>query len=119
LKRDKRIRELHAQGEPYKGIASELGVCPKTVRRVLSRGAKPKRRGPSKLDDYRAVIRYKALEEGWQARQIFKYIRELGYKGGETLVKSYVRQIRPKPARRPALRFETERGVQGQVDLSP
>lgn len=89
------------------------------MRRVLRKGAAPKEQQPSKLDDYRAVIRFKALEEGWQVRQIFKYIRELGYEGGETILKQYVRKIRPKPARRPALRFETERGVQGQVDLSP
>ncbi len=89
------------------------------MRRVLQKGAKPNKRGPSKLDDYRAVIRYKALEQDWQVRQIFKYIRELGYEGGETILRQYVRKIRPKPARRPALRFETERGVQGQVDLSP
>jgi transposase len=118
-KRNKRIRELRGQGDPKKGIARELKLCPKTVRRVLSKGTKPKKRGPSKLDDYRAVIRYKALEEDWQVRQIFKYLRGLGYKGGETILRQYVRQIRPKPARRPALRFETERGVQGQVDLSP
>ncbi|MBM3502230.1 MAG: IS21 family transposase, partial [Armatimonadetes bacterium] len=44
---------------------------------------------------------------------------ELGYAGGETILKEYVREIRPRPARRPALRFETAQGVQGQVDLSP
>jgi transposase len=86
---------------------------------VLRKGAAPKKRGPSKLDDYRAVVQYKALEEGWQVRQIFRYIRELGFAGGETIVKEYVRKIRPRPARRPALRFETDPGVQGQVDLSP
>ena len=94
-------------------------MCPKTVRRVLEKGTRAKKRGPSKLDDYQAVVRYKALECGWQAREIFKYIRELGYPGGETILKEYVREIRPKPSRRPALRFETDRGVQGQVDLSP
>lgn len=96
-------------------------MCPKTVRRVLrkGKGAAPKKRGPSKLDDYRAVVSYKALEHGWQTRQIFRYIRELGFTGGETIVKECVREIRPRPARRPALRFETDEGVQGQVDLSP
>ncbi len=117
--RDARIRELHAHGKPNKAIARELELCPKTVRRVLGKGAAPKKRGPSKLDDYRAVIRYKALECGWQVRQLFRYLRELGYKGGESILKEYVREIRPRPARRPALRFETEPGVQGQVDLSP
>ncbi len=102
-----------------KAIARELSVCPKTVRRVLNRGVQSKKRGPSKLDPHRAVVRYKALEQGWQVREIFKYIRELGYTGGETILKEYVREIRPKPRRRPALRFETAPGVQGQVDLSP
>ncbi len=110
---------MNAQGEPVKAIARQLAVCPKTVRRVLRKGVAPKKRGPSKLDDYRAVVRYKALEHGWQMRQIFRYIRELGFAGGETIVKEYVREIRPRPARRPALRFETDPGVQGQVDLSP
>jgi transposase len=118
-RRDKRIRELSAQGKSQKAIARELEACPKTVRRVLRKGAASKKREPSKLDDYRAVIRYRTLECGWQARQTFKYLGELGYKGGETIVKDYVREIRPRPARRPALRFETEPGVQGQVDLSP
>ena len=92
---------------------------PKTVRRVLRKGAAPKKRGPSKLDPYRAVVSYRALEHGWQTRQIFRYICDLGFGGGETIVKELVREIRPRPARRPALRFETDPGVQGQVDLSP
>lgn len=102
-----------------RAIARELGVCPKTVRRVLRRGVKPKKRGPSKLDNYRAVVAHKALECGWQAHAIFKYLRELGFDGGETIVKQLVREIRPRPARRPAMRFETGPGVQGQIDLSP
>jgi len=120
-RRNKRIAELNAQGEPVRAIARELELCPKTVRRVLRKrnSVTPKNPGPSKLDVYRAVVRYKALEQGWQTRQIFRYILQLGFKGGETIVKQYVRQIRPKPARRPALRFETDPGVQGQVDLSP
>lgn len=82
-------------------------------------GTRAPKPGPSKLDAYRAVVRYKALEQGWQVREIFKYIKGLGYDGGETILKAYVREIRPKPARRPALRFETAAGEQAQVDLSP
>ena len=94
-------------------------MCPKTVRRVLRKVASPTKRGRSKLDPYRAVVSHKALEQGWQTRQIFRYLRELGFDGGETIVKELVRELRPRPARRPALRFETDEGEQGQVDLSP
>jgi transposase len=118
-RRNTRIRELHAQGEPIKAIARAVTACPKTVRRVLCKGAARKERGPSKLAPFEAAVRYKALECGWQVREIFRYIRELGFDGGETIVKKLVREIRPRPARRPALRFETGEGQQGQVDLSP
>ena len=77
---------MHAKGESKRAIADRLNVCPKTVRRVLKKLTKPKKGRPSKLDEYRAVIRFKALEEGWQVRQIFKYIRELGYPGGALVI---------------------------------
>ena len=104
----RRVHRICTQGKPVKGIARTLNICPKTVRRVLDAGctaSTPTERAPSKLDRYRAVIRYKALERGWQTRAIFKELKALGFEGGETIVKEYVRQIRPKPARRPALRF--------------
>ena len=42
----------------------------------------------------------------------------MGYTGGYSVLKEYVRPIRRKRRRRPHLRFETEKGKQGQVDLS-
>jgi transposase len=51
--------------------------------------------------------------------RVLEEIRAVGYVGGDSIVKAWVRTFRPKSTRRPHLRFETEPGVQGQVDLSP
>lgn len=51
--------------------------------------------------------------------RVLEEIRAVGFDGGDSIVKAWVRTFRPKSLRRPHLRFETEPGVQGQVDLSP
>ena len=78
----------------------------------------PKRR-PSKLDPYQAKVRYLLLEEDWLVIDIWDELRALGYRGGYSILKDYARSIRPKPAKRPVLRFETAPGKQAQADLSP
>jgi transposase len=50
---------------------------------------------------------------------ILRELRDLGYTGGYTILKDFVKTIRPKKKRRAHLRFETDPGEQGQVDLSP
>lgn len=72
------------------------------------------------LDPFRPLIRELAIEKDLTSVRIQEEIQDLGYKGGYTILRDYVRRIRPKPlGRRPHLRFETGPGVQGQVDLSP
>jgi transposase len=51
--------------------------------------------------------------------RVLEEIRAIGYEGGDSIVKDWVRSFRPAPVVKPHLRFETEPGVQGQVDLSP
>jgi transposase len=58
------------------------------------------------------------LTDGLSCVRVFEEIGALGYTGGDNILKRYVATFRPKPGRRPHLRFETEPGVQGQVDLS-
>jgi transposase len=58
-------------------------------------------------------------EDGLSSVLILEEIQALGYKGGYSILKDYVRTLRKRPARRPHLRFETEPAEQGQVDLSP
>jgi transposase len=50
------------------------------------------------------------------ATRVLREIRALGYAGGYSVLKEYVRSIRRPSRRRPHLRFE--KGEQAQVDLS-
>jgi transposase len=45
-------------------------------------------------------------------------IRERGYRGGHTIVKDFVRQVRPAPPPAFERRFETAPGKQAQVDFA-
>jgi transposase len=90
----------------------------KTVRRLL-RGPAERPRRASKLDPFRPLITKRVCEDGWTAVLVLEEIRALGYAGGYSVLKAFIRTLRPKAVRRPHLRFETAPGVQGQVDLSP
>ena len=59
------------------------------------------------------------MQEDWLAIDVLEEIRALGYPGGYSILKDYIRSIRPKKAKRPVLRFETAPGKQAQADLSP
>jgi len=90
----------------------------KTVRRRTR--PKPKRaRRASKLDPFRPLVRERVRTEGWSAVLVLEELKALGYTGGYSVLKEFVRTIRPQSVRRPHLRFETAEGEQAQVDLSP
>lgn len=108
------ITERKAQGAYQRDIARELGVHPKTVTRALRRGAEPPRRKsgvrPAKLDPYKALID-QLLQDGISnASVILRRIREAGYTGGYTMLRTY---IQPKRALRSkgVVRFETPPGA--------
>lgn len=97
-----------------------MEVDPKTVRKVLRRTpARERARRPSALDPFRPLIRQLVLDKDLSGVRVLEEIRAVGYRGGYTVLKEYIRSFRPKPVVRPHLRFETEPGVQAQVDLSP
>jgi len=50
---------------------------------------------------------------------LLRELRDPGCTGGYTIVKDFVKTIRPKKRRRAHLRFETAPGKQEQVNLSP
>lgn len=85
----------------------------------MLRGQKQRKVRPSKLLPFEPYIREQVLTHDLSSVLILRELRALGYTGGYTILKAFVKTIRPKKKRRAHLRFETPPGKQGQVDLSP
>lgn len=99
-------------------IARELGLDPKTVAKWLNVKSFTPRQSPprrSKLDPYKAQIVRLLEAHPYSATQIFQRLKENGYDGGYSIVKDFVRIVRP--VRQPAfLTLSFGAGECAQVD---
>lgn len=96
-----------------------------TVRRHLRKApstprysARPER--PSKLDPYKPYLleRIEAAKPHWiPASVLFREIKDSGYSGGISILRNFVRPFKVKQPET-VVRFETEPGVQMQVDFT-
>jgi len=97
-----KIRDYHQNRHlSVRQIAHELHLDPRTVARWLAAERfRPRQaaRRPSKLDPFKGQIVRWLQSHPYTAAQIFLRLREGGYAGGITIVKDYVRQVRPSPA---------------------
>jgi transposase len=73
----------------------------------------------SKLDPYKAKIGHLVCQKRLSAVRVLEEIRELGYQGGYSILKDYIRMIRPKAKRRPTAPIDHPPGHEGQMDWSP
>ena len=79
----------------------------------------PRRPVPTKLDPYKTILETRlAAYPALSAVRLLEEIRAGGYAGSYTQLKAAVRQLRPVPAARAVVRFETPAGRQGQVDFA-
>lgn len=115
-----RIDELRRAGCTISKISEETGYDRKTVRKYLTDRSLPAYgpRAPRSriLDAYKDEIEKKFKAGIWNAIVIFNDLRKLGYTGGYTSIKTYVRPRRGESQQIAVRRFETEPGKQGQVD---
>jgi len=94
-----RIKQLQSQGLKASQIATDTSLSAATVRSWMPR--KAHRRSPApkrkaKLDAYKLRIDWLLHDCAERsAQQIYQTICEEGYSGGLTMVKSYVRAVRP------------------------
>jgi transposase len=109
------------QGKPVRAIARELGLARNTVRRY-ARGAPQggsRTRRPSKLEPFKDQIRRWVGEDHlYTCETMLPRLRALGYTGQISILKDFVRPLRPPVAgaRRPVIRYETKPGEQLQFD---
>lgn len=115
------MRLHYLEGLSIRAISRQLRVSRKTVRRSL--GRLPPRcddktgRRPSLLDGYEALIQdwlLKAPE--LKAPQILERLRPHGYRGGITVLRERIRQLRPAPTPQAYLTVAHQPGASMQID---
>jgi transposase len=126
-KRNEIVSRFRA-GASIRQIARDLGLARNTVSCALAQvqaqwaGANAATSSPMKsrsLDPFETVIRellgrYPELT----AVRLLEELRQRGFAGGYTVVRQRLRELRPKAAPAPVIRFETGRGVQAQMDYA-
>ena len=106
------------QGLTITQTARALGLHPETVSRWsridhFRRRPAPKR--TSRLDPYKGQVVRWLDTHPYSAQQILQRLREIGYGGGLSILKNYVRQVRP-PHQKSFLKLAFAPGECAQVD---
>lgn len=114
-----KIQDLHRHhGLTVAQIARALGLDPKTVGKwAKAKSYRPRQPSPrsSKLDPFKPRVVRLLETHPYSATQVFQRLREEGFSGGFSIVKDYVRKVRP--VRKPAfLTLSFEPGECAQVD---
>ena len=116
------VHERKKSGMTVSGIARELDLDRKTVRKCLNQPEwKPYERTvktPTMLDDFNTWIQARAPQVNYSARILHQELCKLGYEGSYETVKLAVRPIRAQASLDGLTqgRFETGPGEQAQVD---
>ena len=114
------IRDLCHQGLNISQISKKTGFHRNTVPKYLAATPpqipKKRREKPTKLSPFKEYIQQRITEYPLSAARIFREIQLQGFTGSYSLVKTYVRTIRPSESTTAVLRYETKPGVQAQVD---
>ena len=84
-------------------IAAELGLHEATVAKwvkIPKYRPRPTPKRPSKLDPFKGLIVAWLQQHSYTAQQLFQQLCQKGYPGGYSILKDFVRQVRP--VRQPA-----------------
>jgi transposase len=118
------ILDLHRQGLSVSAISRQLGIDRKTVRRYIARGLEPPKYKPRVsqarvIDPFRPYLSERITSfPALTARRLWRELKDRGYRGGYTVLKEAVRELRPPRTPAFEVRFETAPGEQAQVDLA-
>lgn len=115
------VMRLRAEGLSVKEIARRTGFSRNTVRKYLRAPEVPKY-GPrvaksSKLDTFKPFLERRTTEGVWNAERLLRELRAMGYEGGKTILKDYLKPLRPARVPRVAVRYEVAPGEEAQVDF--
>lgn len=103
-------------------LARRYGCDPRTIDRYLkiqSGELIPREHSRvyhSKLDDYKSIITNKVDTYGCTAMAVYKFIEKKGYTGKYSIVADFVKHHKEQEIKKATIRFETNPGLQAQVD---
>ena len=110
--------ELYNKAE----LARRFDCDPRTIDRYIkiNKGelipAPSKRVYTSKLDGYKEIIIDKVDKFGCTAMAVYRFIQGKGYDGKYSIVADFVRQHKANETKKATVRYETNPGLQAQVD---
>ena len=91
------VRRLHGEGHSLRSIALSVRLHHRTVERYVRSDACPDwcpgRRRPSGLDRFCGHIGRRVREGCRDTREIFRELQGVGYRGGKTALRVYVRRV--------------------------
>ena len=95
-----RIVSLHEQGVNILGIQRLAGVDRKTIRKYLNSGALPERQPrperAGKLTPFHSHLKRRWLEGRHNGAELLAEIRAMGYSGGYSILKAFLRSLRAR-----------------------
>ena len=114
------IHRLAHEGLSVRKIAARLGLSRPTVHKYLDdpNPPTPQRTRASKLDSFKDdIARMLEVDPTVSAMVIRQRLAERGFDGGITIVRDYLRRVRPRAHSKTAfIRFESDPSVQCQID---
>lgn len=117
------IREMHVeQGLSISEIARKTQMSRNTVKKYLREEPSPDKRigskRASKLDPYKDLIESCLADGIYNSVVIYQRLCEAGYDGGLSIIKAYLKPLRPKKskAQSATIRYESKPGAQAQMD---
>jgi transposase len=112
--RDHHIRQKLSISQTAQALGLHRGTVAKWCRRERYQPL-PRPQRASRLDPYKTLIVRWLETHPLSAQQIFQRLREAGYDGGLSILKQYVRTVRP-PKQRSFLKLTFAAGECAQVD---
>jgi transposase len=113
---------MHAEGWGIRALSRRFNMGRNTIRRILRRNHDKRDKGHDGLDHLRPVARkskldaFKPLIKSLLERypdmtgvRVHEELRENGFDGGQSIVRAYLRKIRPRPKKEPVVRRAANR----------
>ena len=112
-------RIMANNGHSQKDIAEKLGVSDRMVRKYLKPdfGTRRGKRRVSILEPFHTFIDNLLEDDPFiNLVPVYERLQRRGYTGGMTIVRDYARKVRKRITTKAVRRYETEPGLQAQVD---